>query len=565
MTELLARLAARPGLALELMAASLFANVLALAMPLFVIQVLNRYVAHGVDETLVTLTAGAAAAVLFECGFRQARLRLAAGINAPNDEALDARVFGVLTGAKAATLDQVPGGLRREIMGGPEAVATALSATNVCAVLDVPFALVFLAALFLLSPPIAALVACFLAAVFVVAAVSLAALRAPTRELVGVAGKRNALVGTATAASDTVRAFNAAPYLRRLWQSEGDALHRLRRRITARHGLVQSLTHGAQLLMAIAVIALGGVLVVRGELDVGALIGANILAARALGPVARLATLGEAFAKARQSLAMLRDFFKLSAERQQGAALEAFQGRLELKDLAFAYPGARAPLFESVSLALEPGAVLVVSGANGTGKTTFARLLLGLLEPSRGQILIDGVDLAQLVPLWWRRQVAYLPQEPRFLNGSLRDNIATFNPDLDEATLNALIDTAGLRAFVSQSSDGLDAQVTNNGDNLSLGIRRRLALARALAADGRLVVFDEPTEGLDGEGAQRIYAALNELAARGRTIVAFSHDANIVKGTHFVLDLNAKPVPSLTGAAASPAAAPLAPPLRMTQ
>ena len=192
------------------------------------------------------------------------------------------------------------------------------------------------------------------------------------------------------------------------------------------------------------------------------------------------------------------------------------------------------------------GSVLVVTGSNGSGKTTLARLLVGLIEPSRGQILVDGVDLAQVVPTWWRRQVAYLPQEPRFLNASLRDNILAFNPELDESGLNQLIDSAGLRPFVSQNLEGFDAMVANNGDNLSLGIRRRLALARALATDGPLAVFDEPTEGLDTEGCAHIYATMNQLAGRGRTIIAFSHDANIVKGTHRVLDLNAKPTPALS-------------------
>ena len=547
MRELFTRLFSRPGIAAELLVASLFANMLALAMPVFVIQVLNRYVAYGVDQTLATLTAGAAIAVFFEFGFRQARLKLATVVNAPKDEALDTAAFGVLTSAKMAAIDMLPPGLRREIMSGTESVLAAYNAPNVCSVLDVPFALIFVMALALLSPAIALVVACFLVAVFAVAVLSLSSLRGPTREMIAVSGRRNMLVSSAMTAANTVRAFNAAGFLRRLWRTEGDTFRRLRLRITARLGLVQSLTQSSQALMGITVITMGAILVVRGELDVGALIGCNILGMRALGPIAKLATLGEAFAKARQSLDMFKEFSRLPQERQQGSAVDGYKGAVEFKDVAFGYPGSRAPLFESLSLKLEPGSVLVVTGSNGSGKTTLARLLVGLIEPSRGQILVDGVDLAQVVPMWWRRQVAFLPQEPRFFNASLRDNILAFNPELDESGLNQLIDSAGLRPFVSQNPEGFDAMVANNGDNLSLGIRRRLALARALATDGPLAVFDEPTEGLDAEGCAHIYATLNRLAGGGRTIIAFSHDANIVKGTHQVLDLNAKPIPVLSG------------------
>ncbi len=571
MKELLARLFARPVIAGELIAASLFANVLALASPLFVIQVLNRYIAHGVDATLATLTTGVVMAITLELGFRQVRLRLAASVNSRKDEDLALGAFSVLTGAKAAAMDMLPAGLRREVVSGTDAVEAAYSAPNVAAVLDVPFALLFVAALALISPLLAVIASGFLAAVFIAAVLSLSAIRGPTRELTSVSGRRSALVSSAMTASDTVRAFNAAGFLRQLWQGEVVGFQTLRRRITGRHGLVQSLTQSAQGLLSVTMIAVAATLVVAGQMDVGAMIGANILAARALGPIVRLAQLGEAFAKARHSLDMFKEFSKLPQERLQGSALGNYKGGLQLKDVGFAYPGVSTPLFESLSLNLQPGGILVVAGANGTGKTTLARLILGLIEPRRGVILADGVDLAQIVPEWWRKQVVYLPQEPRFLHASLRDNILAFNPDLDDAGLNRLIETAGLRRFVDESPEGLDTAIANNGDNLSLGVRRRFALARALATDGVLAVLDEPTEGLDAEGTNRVLAVMNDLAKRGRSIMVFSHDPRIVKGVRFVLDLNTKPVPRLvdlqsaseahakaaaqTGAPAEPAAA----------
>ncbi|MSO94024.1 MAG: ATP-binding cassette domain-containing protein [Rhodospirillales bacterium] len=543
MREIFARFAARPLIAAELAAASLFANVLALASPLFVIQVLNRYVAHGVDTTLATLTAGVVVAVLFELGFRHVRLALASAVNAPIDRRVADGAFQLLSGAKTAAIEQLSPGVRREVMSGTDTLQSAYSAPNVAAILDVPFALVFVGAIYLLSPMLAVMTGVFIAAVFLMTIGVLFAARGLTRELSQASARRNGLIAGAIGAADTVRAFNGASFLRRLWAEEALGAGALQRRIMARQGLLQSLTQSAQALLGVGVIAIGATLVVGGKLDVGSLMGVNILAARALGPFARLAQLVEGFAKARQAAANLREFTRLPQERSEGPRLSEYKGGLELKDVGFTHPGATTPLFEHLSFVLAPGSILVVTGGNGTGKTTLARLLVKLLDPSRGQILVDGVDLAQLTPGWWRNQVIYMPQEPRFLNACIKDNLLAFKPSLDEAGIARLIDAAGLRQFINQTPAGIELAIQNNGDSLPVGIRRRLALARALATDGMLAVLDEPTEGLDRDGAAALYRVMNALGDRGRTIVAFSHDPYILKGAKRVIDLNVKPVP----------------------
>ncbi|MCC7017294.1 MAG: ATP-binding cassette domain-containing protein [Rhodospirillales bacterium] len=568
MKELFSRLFARPRVAAELIFASLLANVLGLASAVFVMLVLSRYVAHGVDATLATLATGTAAAVLFEFGFRQARFRIAQGVGRGRDEGLALGAFAALTGAKAQGVEAIPAGTRREAVAGAEAAQGAFSAANLCAVLDVPMALVFLGALFILDAGVA-LIACLFAGGVLAASFLLhGALRAGAKDTAAVAARRGGLIAAAIAGTDTLRAFNGKDYLRKFWKAETETMERLRKAAARRQNLAQSLIQVAQGLLTVAVITYGAVLVVKGKFDVGALIGANILAARALSPIARVAALVQEFAKAEQALEGLRELARLPQEKTQGAALAEYKGGLEFRDLGFAFAGQPMPLFESFSLKLDPGSVLVVAGGNGSGKTTLARMILGLIDPRRGQILADGVDLQQFVPEWWRKQVIYLPQEPRLVTGRLRDNIAMLRPDMDDATLNRLIAAAGLRKFIDQSPGGLDAPVLNNGEGLALGVRRRVALARALATEGRLAVFDEPTEGMDAEGSGHVYAVMNDLARRGATVIAFSHDANILRGARVVVNLDVKPTPAVlvasratqdrglsakTGAAVSPA------------
>ena len=186
-----------------------------------------------------------------------------------------------------------------------------------------------------------------------------------------------------------------------------------------------------------------------------------------------------------------------------------------------------------------------IIGANGAGKTTLSKLVVGLLDPGRGQILADGVDTRQLAPEWWRRQVMYLPQEPSFLNGTYKENITMLNPEIEEARLNEIVRLSDLRRFLDSSATGMETMITDGGRSLPLGIRKRLAIARAMVGQGRLAVFDEPTEGLDVEGSEAVFQIMNILAKEGVTLLLVSRDPNIMKGFSTVVDLNSKPVPKI--------------------
>lgn len=545
MKELIRRLLSKPVIAVELIIASTFISVLALASPLFVMQVLNRYVSNGIDATLVTLVSGVLIAILLEFALRQARLRLARGVNVMPDEAAAFTGFNILSRAKMSTLEQVPPEARREIVNGVSALESAYNANNITTVLDVPFSLVFIFVLYLIQPVIALIAISFLVLVFLTGVWSGISLRNKSAELQRISAQGSALLGTVSREGDTVRAFNAGHFLRRAWQNNVRFAQRKRRDLTSAQGIVQTFTQTSNALMSVAVIAVGASLVVLGEMDSGAMIGCNILASRALQPISKFSQLGANFAKAREALQVFKKMAAAPLEADSGSAMAEYKGGLEFRDAAFGFSGGTTPLFESLSLKMEPGSVLVVTGSNGAGKSTLARLIAGLLEPTRGQIFVDGLDLQQIAPEWWRQQIVYLPQEPSLLNATIEENLRINNPQMKPEALNEIVKAAGLRRFLDESPNGFETPIVDNGWRLSEGIRRRIALARALATGGRLAIIDEPTESLDAEGCAAIHAVLGQLVQRGCSVIIMSHDKSIVKGRHMVLDLDEKPVPTV--------------------
>lgn len=543
MKELLRRLTGRPVLAFEILVGTFFIALLNLASPLFVIQVLNRYISYGFDGTLYTLTAGMTIAVVLQFGFRQARTKMTGAINAGPEEDLSRSALSALTRAKAQVLDRIPKARLHEILSGVQTVQSAYDPGNILAVLDAPFALLYVLAVFFLSPFLALVCLIGMGLALVFGAYSLKFSRKTSGDLKRLSLAHRSSIGSAVSGPDAVRAFRGRSFLARLWNEQLRGITLLRLKLADRKELSQSLTASASILMTVALYAFGAVRVVKGDLTVGALIGCNILASRAFGNIVRLVQTSYLLSKAEDARRDLAELSKLPAESETGTVLSQYSGRLAFKDLAFAYPAGTGPLFESLNLELAPGEVLVVNGYNGSGKTTLARLILGLLEPKRGEILADGVNLRQVSMPWWRSQVMYVPQEPGFISGTLRENITMADPDLPDAELNKIIHAADLRRYLDQSPKGLNTELMDSGRNLALGIRKRLALARALTANGQLAVLDEPTEGLDKEGRAAVYEMLNAFTRDKKTVVVVTHDPDIMKGANFILDLSQKPAP----------------------
>jgi subfamily B ATP-binding cassette protein HlyB/CyaB len=255
-----------------------------------------------------------------------------------------------------------------------------------------------------------------------------------------------------------------------------------------------------------------------------------MLAGRVTGPVLRLVQLWQDVQQVRVSVERLGDVLNAPAESSAGVtgSRPRIAGRVQFEHVGFRYRPDGPLVLEDVSLEVAPGEVVGVVGPSGSGKSTLARLVQRLHMPERGRVLVDAVDLAQVDPVWLRRQVGVVLQENVLFNRSVRENIALADPGMPLERVVHAARLAGAHEFILALPRGYDTVVAEQGRSLSGGQRQRIAIARALATDPRILIFDEATSALDYE-SERVIQANMKFIARGRTVIVIAHRLSAVR------------------------------------
>ncbi|HET9226722.1 MAG TPA: peptidase domain-containing ABC transporter [Thermoanaerobaculia bacterium] len=284
------------------------------------------------------------------------------------------------------------------------------------------------------------------------------------------------------------------------------------------------------------VLALGAWLVLRGELTLGTMLALNALAVGFLEPLTQLVQTAFQLQMLGGYLDRLDDILELPREQEPGAGADPgrLQGRITLEGVSFQYSPLDPPVLKDVSVDIPAGSFVALVGASGAGKTTLARLLLGLHRPARGTILYDGKDLTALDLGAVRRQIGIIPQNPHLLAGSVRSNIALADPALPLDRVMEAAKLAHLHDEIMAMPMGYDMPVGEAGTALSGGQRQRLALARALVQRPRILLLDEATSSLDALTEAKIQSELESLDC---TRIVIAHRLSTVKNADLILVL----------------------------
>ncbi|BCN94145.1 hypothetical protein THMIRHAM_19300 [Thiomicrorhabdus immobilis] len=533
-----------PWIASEILISSFFINFLGLASAVFVIQVYGRYLVHGIDGTLITLASGMLFVIVIELLFRRLRYRMGMKLVAERDRVESEAVFDTLLNARFESLMNMKPGIRQMFLNRNEQLQQSLNPSLFISWVDVPFALLYLIAIYLISTFIGHAVLFVLLVTVIISVWIGLELRSLTQEQMHSQASQSDVYASLDR-FEMVRSTAVAPYLKSQWNANSTTSRWWKYLSGKEQDFLQTINQSMVLLMTVVVISLGAREVIQGNIDFGMLIGMNILAARAMMLLTRPTQSIAVLLRAQELQKMLEPLKEIPQEQQKGSKPNQFTHRIEIKDVSFAYEMGTGPVFENLSVKIPPGAFVKVIGNNGMGKTTLSRLLVSLLQPQRGMILVDGMDIRQFNSLWWRKQLIYLPQEPEFMNDSLKNNLIALNPDIEEEKLKQIILRIGLNDFVDRHPDGIDLMIKDGGRSLPLGIKRRLALARAMVSEGSIVIIDEPTEGLDRDGVTAMEKLLQLFLQQEKTVIVMSGDFNAIKVKGITIDLNQKPTPKV--------------------
>ena len=544
MIEIFNRLKRNPNLFTKIIIASFFVNILALATPIYVIQVLQRYVAYGVNSTLVTLVVGILIVSLFEFFFRNIRHRMTREIEAENTLLAD-RVMKKLVSIKSSYYS-IQKNFRPDIVTrNVNLVQNTFNASTTLILIDVPFVLIFLIALFLINYQLGLIATLFILVPFII----LNFYRNRIDKLSNISTQLNygtaRLHDSSSTRFETVKYFNLINAVKKTWGSIIERTINTKEDLEAQRNILSSFMASSTTLLTIIIIAWGAVLAVDGQISVGALIGANILGSRAIAPIIRLVQNIEPINKATVSLGELNQFLRIPQDSKDGSEIRDFKGSIDMKDIYFQYPNSKVPVFEGLNCSIKPGDIMAIKGSNGSGKSTLIKSIIRILEFNRGQIFYDSVELNQLSLDWLRSNLTYLPQEPKFIDGTLLDNLLGLT-EIKKDKMNEILKSVDLIDFINSDPSGIKMQLPNRGENLPFGIRKRIALARAMVVSGQVVVFDEPTESMDERGRTSLYNLIDKMTMERKTIIVATQDENIIKKANILLDLDKKPSPQVT-------------------
>lgn len=504
--------------------AVLAGNLISFALPLLFQSIVDRVIAHSAWNTLMTIVAVFVTLASFDAAFSYTRQRLMQVAGAKVDAQVGARIFAHLMSLPLRVFETIPAGVLARHIQQSEKIRAFLTGRLLQTGLDAAFLPLLIALLALISGPLTAVVAGFALAIAAVIGLLLPAFRRRLDALYRAEGDRQALLVETLHNMRAVKSLVLEGARRRDWDASLATSLRRQWDVGAMAAAAGAATGWLEKAMQISVVGYGAVLVLRGDLSVGALVAFLMLSGRVSGPLVQIVGLLNEYQEAALSVKMLKTVMDEPPEKgtHNRPARHQISGHILFDQVGFSYPGALAPALDRVSLSVTPGQIVGVVGRSGSGKTTLTRLIQGIEQPATGVLMIDGVDIRQIDLDHLRRNIGVVLQENLLFRGSIRDNIAMARPGaaMEEVALAARL--AGAEEFIRRLPQGYEARVEEGGANLSGGQRQRIAIARALMGAPKVLILDEATSALDPESEMIVNRNLAAIA-RGRTVVVVSH------------------------------------------
>ncbi len=508
-------------------------NLLLFVSPIYMMQVYDRVLGSRNVTTLVMLSIIAAFLLSAMGVLEMVRSRILVRAGLRFDAMLKKRVFAAVFSRSLRT----PGGVPAQALRDLDAVREFLSGAGVLVFCDAPWAPMFIGLAFAMHPLLGWV---SLAGALFILALALANeqfTRKPLKHAAAYGLAASSFAETSLRNAEVIEAMGMMPSIANRWMGRHHRMLALQARAGDHGGYLLAASKVMRLLLQSGILGVGAWLAIHDKLSAGAIMAASIIMGRALAPIEMAVSQWRNFINTRTAWDRLKDLLAAVPATPDAMPLPSPAGALAVEQAYAVPPGAKLPALKGVSFAIEPGEVLGVVGPSAAGKSTLARVLVGVWPAYSGCVRIDGAELSQ-----WNREhlgphIGYLPQDVELFDGTVAENIARFQV-MDSQAVVAAARKAGVHEMILRLPEGYDSRIGEGGRSLSGGQRQRLGLARALYRDPALLVLDEPNSNLDTAGDQALIEAVAHARHQGSTVVIISHRVSILSAVDKVLVLN---------------------------
>lgn len=512
---------------------SLIINVLLLVSPLYMLQIYDRVLSSGSQETLIALT-GIAIFLLIVLGMLEVvRSRVLIRVGTDLDEITKGKVFEGLFEA----------GLRRGVTSNSqgirdlETVRQFLSSNALFVFYDAPWVPFFIGLIFVLHPLLGTISLVGALVIFSLAMATEFFSRGIFKEAAGHAVRSSTFAEASLRNSDVLQAMGMLPQVNQRWQAIHNPMVNLQSKANARVGILVGASKVVRFSLQVFILGAGAWLVLQQDSTPGVMIAASIIMGRALAPVEQAIGTWRSFVGARTAYQRLEELLAHQDSTREVVNLPRPEGRLLVNHLFASPPNYQKPVLKDINFVLEPGQALGVIGPSAAGKTTLARLLVGVWPPLQGHVRLDGADIYSWDSASRGPYLGYLPQDVELFSGTIAENIGRFE-ELDSDAVIAAANLAGCHELILQLPQGYETRIGEGGSCLSGGQRQRIALARAVFRAPAFIVLDEPDSNLDSSGEAALVETITRLKAQETTVVLIAHNTRLLQVVDKILLLN---------------------------
>lgn len=509
--------------------AAALANLLGLSTSVFIMVVYDRVLPNEATESLIALTTGVCLALVFDFLLKLLRAGFIDRAGQKADMFMGRRVFEQLLNIRMTARTGSTGAMASTIREF-ETLREFFTSATLVAVVDLPFIGLFVFVIYLVGGPLALIPALAVPVVFLTGlAVQPLLSRMAEQSFADGQSKQSVLV-EAVSGLETIKTTAAGRQMRSRWEGaiERQAAHGTRSRAVTQFAL--NLTGLTQQAAQVLIVFYGVFLITEGQTSMGALVASVMLTGRALAPMGQLAQTLTRVNQARSAYRNLNTLMQAESERPEGRSWisrTGFKGSICFNNVYFAYPDQTEDALSGVSFTINPGEKVAILGQIGSGKSTVARLLLGLYTPRVGSVMLDGLDIRQIDPGDLRRNVGSVLQDIWLFSGTVRNNIVSGAIRPSDDDLIAAARMSGVEDFVARHPSGFDMQLAERGEGLSGGQRQAIALARALIGRPPVLLLDEPTSAMDVQTESRVIERLRR-ATQDTTMVVVTHRSSLL-------------------------------------